>query len=346
MIITRTPFRISLFGGGTDYPQWYLNHGGAVLGTAINKYCYISIRNLPPFFEHHHRIVYSRVELVKNNDEIEHPAVRAVFNEFSQRVGIELHHDGDLPGRSGLGSSSSFTTGLVTAIMAQNGFITSPKALAKKVIHIEQDVIGENVGSQDQVWAAYGGTNLITFNTDGSFDVRQILMRSEYKRELQSHMMLVFTGITRIASNIAADVINSLADREIQLKEMREMANEGARLLSDKRCSIADLGSLINEGWLRKRSLASGVTNTKIDEIYDAAISAGAFGGKLLGAGGGGFMLFIAPPEAQPKIRERLKDLILVDIEIGASGSQVVVFEPDGLEKEQSNNGIGPVPSR
>ena len=332
MIISRTPFRISLFGGGTDYPKWYLKNGGAVLGTAINKYCYISIRNLPPFFEHRHRIVYSRIELVNDVGDIQHPAVRAVLGEFPQQAGIELHHDGDLPARSGLGSSSSFTAGLITVLQAKNGKMSNPKDLAEQVIRIEQDVIGENVGSQDQIWAAYGGTNLITFNTDGSFDVRQIPMRLEYKRELQSHMMLMFTGLTRIASEIAAGVISSIDDRETELREMREMVDEGVKLMSDERHSIADLGRLLHESWLRKRSLTAGITNTIIDEIYETAVSAGAYGGKLLGAGGGGFMLVLAPPEAQQKIREHLKSIIQVDIEIGASGSRVVVYEPDGLE--------------
>jgi len=332
MIISRTPYRISLFGGGTDYPKWYLEHGGAVLGTAINKYCYISIRDLPPFFEHRHRIVYSRIELVDDIGEIQHPAVRAVLGEFPLQAGIELHHDGDLPARSGLGSSSAFTAGLVTALQARNGKMISLKELAKHVIRIEQDVIGENVGSQDQIWAAYGGTNLITFDTDGSFDVRQIPLHAEYKRELQSHMMLMFTGLTRIASEIAGSVISSIDDRETELKEMREMVDEGMKLMTDERHSIADLGRLLHESWLRKRSLTTGISNSTIDEIYDIAMSSGAYGGKLLGAGGGGFMLFLAPPEVQEKIREQLKPIIQVDVEIGASGSRVVVYEPDGLE--------------
>ena len=332
MIISRTPFRISLFGGGTDYPKWYLKHGGAVLGTAINKYCYISIRNLPPFFEHRYRIVYSRIELVNDVRDIEHPAVRAALREFPRQAGLELHHDGDLPARSGLGSSSSFTVGLVTALQARNGKMINPKELAEQVIRIEQDVIGENVGSQDQIWAAYGGTNLITFNIDGSFDVRQIPLSAEYKSELQSHLMLMFTGMTRIASEIAADVISSIDDRETELKEMREMVDEGVKLMSNEQHSIADLGRLLHQSWLRKRSLTAGITNTIIDEIYETALSAGAYGGKLLGAGGGGFMLFLAPPEAQQKIREQLKSIIQVDIEIGAGGSRVVVYEPDGLE--------------
>ncbi len=333
MIISRTPFRISLFGGGTDYPKWYTQHGGAVLGTAINKYCYITIRDLPPFFEHRHRIVYSRIELVDDVKEIQHPSVRALLSEFPIHSGIELHHDGDLPARSGLGSSSSFTAGLFTALRARNGQMTDPKTLAQEVIRIEQEVIGENVGSQDQIWAAYGGTNLITFNTNGSFDVQKIPLTADYKRELESHMMLMFTGQTRIASDIAAGIINSLEERETELSELRDMVDEGLKLITDPRQSIADLGRLLHESWSRKRVLSSGVSNPIVDEIYDAAMAAGAFGGKLLGAGGGGFMLFLAPPEAQQKIRDRLDPIVQVSIEIGAGGSRVVVYEPEGLER-------------
>src|SRR5206468_2806944 len=193
MIISRTPFRVSFFGGGTDYPTWYREHGGAVVGTTINKYCYISFRNLPPFFEHRHRVVYSRIELLQDIDEIQHPAVRNVLRDYGVSEGVEIQHHGDLPARSGLGSSSSFTVGLLHALRAHNGQMSSADWLAKEAIRMEQQVIREAVGSQDQIWAAYGGTNFITFHTDGSFNVTPLVMTQQRRHELESHMMLFFT---------------------------------------------------------------------------------------------------------------------------------------------------------
>lgn len=332
MIISRTPFRISFFGGGTDYPAWYHRHGGAVLGTTINKYCYISLRPLPPFFEHRHRIVYSDIEMVKDIREIQHPAVRAVLGEMGAEVGLEIHHDGDLPARSGLGSSSSFTVGLINAMNALRGRMSSARHLAGEAIRIEQSVIGENVGSQDQVWAAYGGTNLIHFYTDGTFSVTPVIMSSERRREVQSHLMLFFTGISRFASDVAGKKIANLARRESQIHAMRAMVDEAAAILQDDRRPVCDLGSLLHQSWRMKRELADGISTSVIDAIYDAGTAAGATGGKLLGAGGGGFMMFFAPPERQQAIRERLSPLIDVKLEISSPGSKIVVYEPEGLE--------------
>src|SRR5215207_6731311 len=209
MIISRTPFRISLLGGGTDYPGWYRHHGGAVLGTTINKFCYISMRTLPPFFEHRHRIVYSRIELPQTVDEIQHPAVKAVLLEEGIQTGVEVQHHGDLPARSGMGSSSSFTVGLLNTIRAYNGLMSSSEWLAKEAIRIEQDVIRESVGSQDQIWAAYGGTNVITFHPSGTFHVTPIVMPEERRDELQDHMLLFFTGFSRTASLVARKQIDN-----------------------------------------------------------------------------------------------------------------------------------------
>lgn len=210
MIITRTPFRISFFGGGTDYPGWYRQHGGAVLATTIDKYCYITCRHLPPFFEHKHRIVYSHIENVTHNDEIQHPAVRAVLNWSGIDEGLEIHHDGDLPARSGLGSSSSFTVGLLHALKALHGQMANKQGLARDAIHVEQNVIGENVGSQDQVSAAFGGFNRIEFNCNDSFDVSPVILSKQRQSELHSHLMLCFTGFSRIASEVAKSKIENL----------------------------------------------------------------------------------------------------------------------------------------
>lgn len=332
MIISRTPFRISLFGGGTDYPAWYLKHGGAVLGTTINKYCYISVRRLPPFFDFTHRIVYSKIELVKDIANIQHPAVRAVLQEAGIEAGLEIHHDGDLPARSGLGSSSSFTVGMLNAIHALRGRMTSSWFLAEEAIRIEQKVIGEHVGSQDQIWAACGGTNVIEFRTDGTYSVTPVVMSPERRRELQSHMLLFFTGISRFASEVAEKKIANLQSKERQLFAMRRMVDEALSILQSERANLRDIGTLLHEGWMMKRELAEGVSTPLIDEIYQAGMAAGAFGGKLLGAGGGGFVLFYAPPERHTAIRDRLSKLIEVQIEIGSPGSRIVVYEPNGFE--------------
>lgn len=331
MIISRTPFRVSLFGGGTDYPQWYRQHGGSVLGFTINKYCYITLRELPPFFEHKHRIVYSRVELVHDIEEIQHPAVRAVLMEKGVRHGVELHHDGDLPARSGLGSSSSFTVGLLNALAALEGRMLSRQELASEAIRIEQEVIRENVGSQDQVWAAYGGLNRINFNTDGTRAVLPVIIPPARRQALESSLMLFFTGFSRFASEVAKKQIENFAAREAHLKSLGQTVEEGLAILQDERRSLDELGRLLHEGWRIKRELADGVTTPAIDGIYSAGREAGAIGGKLLGAGGGGFMLFYVPPEKRTAVRERLRNLIHVGFRIEGEGSKIVLYEPNGL---------------
>ena len=332
MIITRTPFRVSLFGGGTDYPAWYREHGGAVIGTTINHYCYISLRRLPPFFEHKHRVVYSKVENVKQIGDIGHPAVRAVLSELHRSgEGLEIHHDGDLPARSGLGSSSSFTVGLINALAALQGRMASARHLADEAIRIEQQVIGEAVGSQDQVWAAYGGTNLIRFNPDDSFDVTPLIMRADRRAALQASLMMVFTGLSRNAPTIAAAKIANIGTRKAELGDMRAMVNAAAAILADPKRDLVELGRMLHESWQIKRRLAATVSTPEVDAIYDAARDAGAVGGKLLGAGGGGFLVFFVEPEKRAAVRARLASLIEVAIEIGSAGSKVVVYEPNGL---------------
>lgn len=331
MIITRTPFRISFFGGGTDYPGWYREHGGAVLATTIDKYCYITCRHLPPFFEHKHRIVYSRIENARDNNDIEHPAVRAVLNWDNVVDGLEIHHDGDLPARSGLGSSSAFTVGLAHALYGLRGQMVSKSTLARDAIHIEQDLIGENVGSQDQVSAAYGGFNRIDFHRDNTFDVAPVILPAIRRNELRGHLMLCFTGVSRIADAIAKSKIDNLKNREIELNRMREMVDEAIAILADDRVSIDEFGKLLDLGWKYKRSLSDRVSTPEIDQIYEEAMRAGAIGGKILGAGGGGFMLLFAKPERHAAIRERLKDLVHVNFNFDDSGSRVVLYQPNGL---------------
>ncbi|MFC0050188.1 GHMP family kinase ATP-binding protein [Rheinheimera tilapiae] len=329
MIITRTPFRVSLFGGGTDYPAWYLEHGGAVIGTTIDKYCYLSVRHLPPFFDHKHRIVYSKIETVNAVNEIVHPAVRAVMTECPVDGGIEVHHFSDLPARSGLGSSSAFTVGLINALRGLNGKISSAQQLGLEAIRIEQSVIGEKVGSQDQIWAAYGGTNFIEFNQNGMINVSRLIMRPGNHALLNDHILLFFTGFTRIAETIAVKKIENVRSKQSQLTTLQQMAFEARTILQSKSPEFTNVGLLLNDAWKLKRELADGVSNSMIDDIYNAGIKAGALGGKLLGAGGGGFMMFFAPPHTHADIRQALSKLIYVNCNIGSEGSKIVSYEPN-----------------
>jgi len=331
MIISRTPFRVSLFGGGSDYPKWYLNHGGAVIGFAIDKYCYITLRKLPPFFDYRHRIVYSKSEMVNDLSEIQHPAVRAVLTDQGVDYGAEVHHDGDLPARSGLGSSSSFTVGLLHVVRALRGIMSTRQTLAKEAIRIEQEVIAESVGSQDQIWAAYGGMNRIDFHRDGEFMVEPVIMAPERRQHLMDHFMLFFTGFSRYATETAAKKIANLDQRARQIRTMVAMVDDAATILGNGGNDFTDIGRMLHESWQLKRELADSVSTPAIDDIYQAAIGAGATGGKLLGAGGGGFMLFFVPPERQAAVRGNLNRLVEVKFNVDFGGSKIVVYEPNGL---------------
>lgn len=330
MIISRTPFRVSFFGGGTDYPKWFQEHGGVVLATSIDKYCYISCRYLPQFFEHNYRIVYSKIENVRTVDEIVHPAVRAVLSHYHCASGLEIHHDGDLPARSGLGSSSSFTVGLINAVKALEGSYISKEDLAAQAIDIEQNVIGESVGSQDQISAAFGGFNRIEFLRDGSFQVTPIILQRDRLHELQDHLMLFFTGLSRNAPEIAQSKIENFKSREAELLRMKQMVDESIGLLQHGN-SIEDFGRLLDESWQYKRTLSNKVTTPEVDQIYETARTNGAIGGKLLGAGGGGFLLLFVAPERQALIREKLRHLVYVPFRFENSGSRIVLYQPNGL---------------
>lgn len=331
MIITSTPFRISFFGGGTDYPAWYQEHGGAVLATTIDKYCHITCRHLPPFFEHKHRIVYSNIEMVRHINEIKHPAVRAILDWSGCEKGLEIHHDGDLPARSGLGSSSSFTVGLLHALAALDGKFVTKEDLAKNAIHVEQQVIQENVGSQDQISAAFGGFNRIEFKQNDTFQVNPVILKKQRLQEFHSHLMLCFTGFSRIASEVAKSKIENFRQRETELTRMGEMVNEAIQILHSADTPIVEFGKLLHQSWLYKRSLSDKVSTPEIDAIYDGAMQAGATGGKILGAGGGGFLLLFVKPQLQPQVRKRLSHLIHVPFEFENFGSRVVLYQPDGL---------------
>jgi D-glycero-alpha-D-manno-heptose-7-phosphate kinase len=326
MIISRTPYRISFFGGGTDYHTWYQTHGSAVLSTTINRYCYLHCRYLAPFFEHKSRIVWSQVEEVAAHYDIKHPAVRAILDYLQVNQGVEIHHQGDLPARSGLGSSSAFSVGLLHALYAMRGMISSKRELACEAIHIERDVLKENVGVQDQIATAFGGLNKIVIRPDGCFEVSPLVLPHNRTRELRDHLLLFFTGVSRTASDIAGDKIRSIPDKIRELHRMREMVDEAENIL----CSSGDLtgfGELLHEAWTLKKQLSHKIAPAYIDEIYDKARNAGAIGGKLLGAGGGGFMLFFVRPEDKMKVCDALDNLLLVPFDFETSGSQIIFYD-------------------
>lgn len=328
MVISRTPFRISFFGGGSDYPVWFRTNGGAVLATAINKYCYISSRFLPPFFDHRSRIVWSRIELVKEPREIQHPAVREVLRFLGITEGVEIHHDGDLPARAGLGSSSSFTVGLLHALYGLKRVMPTKTQLAQDAIHIEQDRLKENVGSQDQVIAAFGGFNKISFSSEGHFQVSPIIIQPERLVELQDHLMLFFTGFTRYSSDITGEQIRVTQQKKRELSVIQQMVDEAIGILSG-RCDCVELGKLLHEGWLLKRSLTDKISSPFVDEVYEAARKTGGIGGKLLGAGGGGFLLLCVRPEDQPRVRIALEGLLHVPFRFDSHGSQIIFYGLD-----------------
>ncbi len=343
MIISRTPYRISFFGGGTDYPAWYRNHGGAVLATTINKYCYLTCRYLPPFFEHRIRVVYSKIEDCQTVDQISHPAVREVLCHLRMDRGVEIHHDGDLPARSGMGSSSAFTVGLLHALYALKGYIPNKHQLAMESIHIEQERLKEAVGSQDQVLAAFGGFNHVIFLPNGEISVRPITLTQERIRELNDHLMLFYTGTKRTASDIAESFLNNFDTKRRQLRILKDLVDESIRILNGGQ-DITGFGDLLHEAWQAKRSLSNKVSNSQVDQFYEEARSAGAIGGKLTGAGGGGFLLLFVPPSKHKEVKEKLNRLIYVPFKFEFSGSQIIFFDAEedysAEERIRSNQSI------
>lgn len=331
MIISRTPYRISLFGGGSDFPDYYLEHGGRVLSFAINKYCYISVRKLPPFFAHHDRVVYSKVENTVLYSEIQHPAVRAVLEYIKPRYGVSITHDGDIPARSGIGSSSAFTVGLLNSLLTLERKRAEKRLLAEMAIHVEQDLIGETVGSQDQICSAYGGLNTIEFYRDEPFRVMALDLPEERQREFLSHLALFFTGISRISSDVAVEQKQNIPRNTGMLKELSEMAKTAENLLRSSR-DIAEIGRLLHESWQIKKKLSSKVTTSQLDRIYETALKNGAEGGKLLGAGAGGFMLFFVSPEKREQLKAALSDYLYVPFDIDMNGSQIIFNDHGDME--------------
>ena len=329
MIISRTPFRISFFGGGTDYPTWYEDNGGMVMSVTINKYAYLTVRELPPFFDYKHRIQYYLKEEVNSLEEIQHPVVREVSKSLGIKHGLEILHSADLPARSGLGSSSTFTVGLIHALNAMQHKMVTKRELALAAIDMEQNIIGEAVGSQDQTAAAFGGLNLIEFNKQQTFEVRGLTISQERIQSLQDHLVLCFTGFSRTAEVIAKAQIDATGDKASELNLMSQILDEAKSVVMDETVSLDEFGRLLADQWHLKKSLTQHISNPDIDDIYDAGINAGAIGGKLLGAGGGGFMLFFAKPEFHSKIQETLKSKLFVPFRFENTGSQIIYFSHD-----------------
>jgi len=330
MIISRTPFRLSFFGGGTDYPIWYNENEGAVLATTIDKYCYITCRYLPPFFDHSYRIIYSKIEHKKSIRDIHHPAVRETVRFMGIDSALEIHHDADLPARSGLGSSSSFTVGLLNTLYALKGKMTEKMQLAKDAIYIEHEMIKENVGSQDQIMAALGGFRLIKFSRGSNIEVLPVPIQKSKLEELNRCLMLFFTGFSRTASKIAGAQIKNTPKKHTELKKMYDLVTESVAILNGNG-SLLEFGKLLHETWCLKKTLSNKITNSYINEIYEAARSSGALGGKLLGAGGGGFLVLFAEPKNQKAIKEKLCKLLYVPFQFESTGSQIIFYQPNGL---------------
>lgn len=339
MIISRTPYRVSFFGGGTDYPGWYRENGGAVLATSISRYCYLTCRYLPPFFEHRTRIVYSQIEMVQGVEEIKHPAVRECMRFLDVRDGVEIHHDGDLPKQSGLGTSSSFCVGLLHALHAMRGDLVTPQQLAAEAIAVEQERCGENVGSQDQVTAAFGGLNVIHFGPGQDFRVTPLTLSKARLVELQSHLMLFFTGFSRTASDVAAEQVRNIPRKTTELTAMRQMVDEAVGILTGSG-SLDTFGKLMHEGWKLKKSMSTRVSLPEIDSMYESAVAAGASGGKVTGAGGGGFLLMVVDPSRQAAVRAALARCLCVPFELDRTGSQIIFFQPNEREVRSTPEGV------
>jgi len=326
MIISRTPYRISLFGGGSDYPHWNKISGkkGAVLGFAINRYSYISLRYSPIFFKYKYRISYSKTELVNKLSQIKHPAVRHIVKEMKIKEGLEIQHHGDLPARTGVGSSSSFSVGLINCLHVLKNKKISKKKLANEAIHIEQNVIKENVGSQDQIWASYGGFNRIDFYKKNKFKVKNLIINQNKIEKLLNNFILVYTGISRYSNEVAKNIIQNLDSNIENISLMIDMVNEAEKILINKNKNIDEIGELLDHYWKIKKQLSKTITLDKIEDIYNQAKKAGAIGGKLLGAGSGGFILLYVDQKNKSKVCDKLNKLIMMNIKVDLKGSVIL----------------------
>ena len=328
MIITRTPYRLSFFGGGTDYNLWFEENGGLVLAVGLAHYCYLTVRYLPPFFKHRSRVVYGKEENVMNNKEIQHPSVRGCLEYLNISDGVEIHHDGDLPARSGIGSSSSFTVGLLHALYSLKQRMRSPRQLAEEAIDVEQNWLKESVGVQDQIMAAHGGFRIIELGPDANWKIKNMLLPKEYIKDLEDHLLIGFSGLSRNSEQHAKNKVENikLGKTIEELQSINAIAEEALQAFQQQ-AGFDEIGRLLDQSWQFKRRLADGVSADWMDDLYEIALRNGAFGGKLMGAGGGGFFFFIAPPNKHQKIRDALSKIkVWVPFKIDNTGSQVIFF--------------------
>jgi len=331
MIITKTPFRMSFFGGGTDLEEYFKEYGGAVLSTTIDKFCYVNVRHLPRFFDYSTELAYSKTERVKDVNEIEHPLIRNAMKMLDMHE-IRLTYEADLPARSGLGTSSSFAVGTLLAFYALKGKYADKKKLADEAIYLERVLCDETGGWQDQIAAAYGGFNKITFNRDG-YEVKPIIISPERKQQLNDNLMMFFTGFTRFSSDVQrVNNETSIEEKKAKLHEMYKMVEKAEKILCDKTKDLDDFGRLLDESWKLKRQTGKGVTTNAIDELYERGIKAGALGGKLLGAGGGGFLIFYVQPEKQKQVMKAMKNLMHIPFRFDNEGTTIIHYSPETYE--------------
>lgn len=339
MIITKTPFRMSFFGGGTDMEDFFRVHGGAVLSTTFDKYCYVNVRHLPPFFDYRTELSYSKTERVTSIESIQHPAIRNAMKMLDMHE-IRLTYEADLPARSGLGTSSSFAVGMLSAFYALKGKYADKKKLADEAIYLERVLCGEAGGWQDQIAASYGGFNRINFNKDGTYDVLPIIISPERKKQLDHNLMMFFTGFTRFSSDVQkanAASPETQEAKEKRLLEMLDLVDDAEDVLTNKKRDLDEFGRLLDHTWKLKRQTGSAVSTSNIDALYQRGIEAGALGGKLLGAGGGGFLVFYVQPEKREALKAAMRDLLYVPFHFEDGGSRVLYYSPEdyGIKEDE-----------
>ena len=330
MIITKTPFRMSFFGGGTDMESFFMENGGAVLSTTFDKYCYVNVRHLPRFFDYSTELSYAKIERVTDVNDIQHPAIREAMKMLDMHE-IRLTYEADLPARSGLGTSSSFAVGMINAFYALKGKYADKKKLADAAIYLERELCKEAGGWQDQIAASYGGFNRINFNSDG-YELLPLIINPERKRQLNNNLMMFFTGFTRFSSDVQKANASNKADKVNQLKEMLALVDEAEKVLVDKQSDLDEFGRLLDHTWRIKRKTGNTVSTNSIDELYDKGLKAGALGGKLLGAGGGGFLVFYVEPDKQEKVKKAMEDLLYIPFEFEDGGTRVIHYSPETYE--------------
>lgn len=334
MIITKTPFRMSFFGGGTDMESFFREYGGAVLSTTFDKYCYVNVRHLPRFFDYSTELSYSKTERVTNVDDIQHPAVRNAMKLLDMHE-IRLTYEADLPARSGLGTSSSFAVGMLNAFYCLKGKYASKKKLADEAIYLEREMCAEAGGWQDQIAASFGGMNRIEFNKDGTYDVRPIIIHPDRKKQLNDNLMMFFTGFTRFSSDMQKANQSGYDEKIKQLRQMYALVDEAEAVLEDKHSDLDEFGRLLDKTWRLKRQTGGAITTNSIDALYEKGISAGAIGGKLLGAGGGGFLVFYVAPEKQQAVMDAMSDLLYVPFKFEDGGTRVIHYSPESYEPKE-----------